>query len=100
MKTEDEIQERLDELKSKKGLREAEEHGRIEALQWVLDDGLGTSPQYEDGVVDTLEALLTETHATQTQSDILFAAYEVRGISKAHVDKAREKLYGLDGNDD
>lgn len=38
MKSEQEIRKRLDALREKRGLREAEEHGRIQALEWVLDD--------------------------------------------------------------
>ncbi len=38
MKSEQAVRERLAELRDKRGLREAEDHGRIQALEWVLDD--------------------------------------------------------------
>jgi len=38
MKSEAEIRERLAELENKPGLREEITHGKIMALEWVLED--------------------------------------------------------------
>jgi len=62
-------------------------------------DSIGRSDDYQQGTVDTLEALIEKTHATQTQGDILFAAYESRQIPKAHVDEARERARELKDDD-
>lgn len=49
-----------------------------------------TDTEYRQGQIDALKELLKETHATRTQGDILWAAYNARGIPKAVVDEARE----------
>ena len=48
--------------------------------------------EYGRGTVETLKALLSETHATKTQEDILLAAFDSSEIPDEIVHLARDDL--------
>lgn len=52
--------------------------------------------EYEDGVVDTLEALLRETAHTSTQTDVLMAAFDSNRISSELTHEARDRCMETD----
>jgi hypothetical protein len=52
------------------------------------------SDDYRQGQLDMLVRLLRETQTTQTNTDILMAAYDSHFIPKAIVDDARSEVCG------